>query len=136
MITKEREMLYSEETYNIRGAAYKVHELLGPGFSEAIYQDALEKELRERHIPYEREKEISVYYKGEPLKSFFKADFVCYGTIIVELKATSELIDAFKSQVINYLKATGYEVGLLMNFGESSLNIERIYRKNDGVYSP
>lgn len=129
-------MLYSEETYKIRGAAYKVHELMGPGFSEAIYQDALEKEFRDRQIPYEREKEISVYYKGEPLKSYFKADFVCYGKIIVELKATSELIDAFKSQVINYLKATGYEVGLLMNFGESSLNIERIYRKNDGVYSP
>lgn len=129
-------MLYSEESYKIRGAAYKVHELMGPGFSEAIYQDALEKELRERHIPYEREKEISVYYKGEPLNSFFKADFVCYRKIIVELKATSELIDAFKSQVINYLKATGYEVGLLMNFGEASLNIERIYRQKDGFYKP
>ena len=103
-----------------------VYNTLGPGFLEAVYQEALELELAKRNIPYEREKELSICYNGVVLKQTYRADFVCYGNIIVELKAVAHLDDTHRSQVFNYLKATGYKLGLLLNFGnEDGLEFER-----------
>ena len=117
---------YKTETYNIRGAIFAVHNELGCGFLERVYQDALEYEFSARSIPYEREKEIQIMYKGKPLGEPYRADFVCYNKIIVELKALSELDGAHRAQVINYLKATKMKLGLLINFGETSAKVERI----------
>jgi GxxExxY protein len=120
-------LVYSEYSYAINGAAFHVYNKLGHGFLEAVYQEALEIEFNRRKIPYEREKELKIYYDGIELKQTFKADFVCYGKIIVELKAVSELVDAHRSQVFNYLHATGFKLGLLYNFGCSEeLERERI----------
>lgn len=119
-------MLYrSKETYAINGAAMKVYNTLGAGFLEAVYQEALAIELAKCGIPFKREVEL-IYYDGQELKQTYRADFVCYDDIIVELKAVSNLEDSHRSQVFNYLKATGYKLGLLYNFGHSgSLQIER-----------
>ena len=87
------------------------------GFLEAVYQEALEIEFKKRNIPYEREKELKIVYDGIELKQTYKADFVCFGKIIVELKAVSTLDDAHRSQVYNYLHAIGHKLGLLYNFG-------------------
>lgn len=120
-------LLYSGESYTINGAAMEVYNQLGHGFLEAVYQEALEKEFLLRSIPFEREKLLTISYKGENLKQAYKADFVCYGKIIVELKAVSELTDAHRSQVYNYLHATGYRLGMIFNFGCSKgLERERI----------
>ena len=120
-------LIYKDESYNIVGAAFQVYNNLGFGFLEAIYQEALEIEFQRRGIPYEREKELNIVYDGVQLKQTYKADFVCYGKIIVELKAVSELDDAHRSQVYNYLHATGYRLGLLLNFGcYDELEKERI----------
>lgn len=119
---------YKVETYNIRGAIFAVHHELGNGFLERVYQDALEFEFQERGIPYEREKNIQVMYKGKPLGEPYRADFVCYDKIIVELKAVEKLQGIHRAQVVNYLKATGMKIGLLVNFGEEFANIERIVR--------
>ena len=115
-----------QETYNINGAAMHVYNILGHGFLEAVYQEALEIEFQRRGIPYEREKELSIDYDGKILKQTYKADFVCYDNIIVELKAVSKLESSHRSQVFNYLKATGYKVALLYNFGAAEgLEYER-----------
>lgn len=120
-------LIYKDESYNIVGAAFQVYNNLGFGFLEAVYQEALEIEFQRRGIPYEREKELNIVYDGVQLKQTYKADFVCYGKIIVELKAVSELDDAHRSQVYNYLHATGYRLGLLLNFGcYDELEKERI----------
>ena len=120
-------LLYSEQSYAINGAAFKVYNTLGPGFLEAVYQEALELELKKQGIPFEREKELIIHYDGIELKQTYRADFVCYGHIIVELKAVSELNDSHRSQVYNYLHATGFKLGLLYNFGNSDmLEKERI----------
>ena len=115
-------LLYSDLTYAINGAAFHVYNKLGHGFLEAVYQEALEIEFQRRNIPYEREKELKITYDGVELKQAYKADFVCYGKIIIELKAVSALDDAHRSQVYNYqvynyLHATGFKLGLLYNFG-------------------
>jgi GxxExxY protein len=110
-------LIYEQESYVINGAAMDVYNQLGHGFLEAVYQEAFERELKIRGIPYEREKELTIKYKGEVLKQKYKADFVCYGKIIVELKAVSDITDAHRSQVYNYLHATRYKLGLLFNFG-------------------
>ena len=120
-------IIHKEESYKIVGAAFKVYNGLGPGFLEAVYQEALEIEFQRQCIPYEREKELKIVYDGVELKQTYKADFVCFGKIIVELKAVSALDDAHRSQVYNYLHATGYKLGLLLNFGSSEeLEKERI----------
>lgn len=120
-------LIYNGESYAINGAAMEVYNQLGPGFLEAVYQEALERELLSRGIPFEREKLLTISYKGENLKQTYKADFVCYGKIIVELKAVSELTDAHRSQVYNYLHATGFHLGIILNFGFSNgLERERI----------
>lgn len=120
---------YKQETYDINGAAMHVYNVLGPGFLEPVYQEALSLEFKRRNIPYEREKELTIFYEGVELRQKYRADFVCYGKIIVELKAVAHLDDAHRSQVFNYLKATGYKVGLLFNFGNSEgLEYERKVR--------
>lgn len=115
-----------KEMYDIIGAAMEVHRVLGCGFPEKVYQDALEVELKLRGIPYEREKHLQVVYKNKVLEHDFFADFVCYGNIIVELKAVREMEDVFKAQCINYLKATGWKHSLLLNFGQPSLIYDKI----------
>ena len=116
---------YEQETYNIIGAAMKVHSELGPGFTERVYQEALAIEFSDRGIPFEREKEIHATYKGIELEGTFVPDFICYDKIIVELKAVKELDDVHRSQAINYAKIAGFNLSLLINFGESSLVKER-----------
>ena len=103
-----------------------VHRELGRGFLEPVYQEALAIEFDYLGIPYEREDEIEIIYRGVPLDKKYKADFVCYGEIILELKATDSLAKEHTAQVLNYLKATGYQLGLLINFGARSLQYKRI----------
>lgn len=112
---------YKQESYDIIGAAMQVYNILGPGFVEAVYQEALEIEFQRRGIPYEREKEIDVYYDGVLLQKKFQPDFICYDKIIIELKAVMELDDMNRVQVYNYLKATGMKLGLLINFGHPDI---------------
>jgi len=120
------DLIYKEESYKIIGAAMEVHKELGPGFLEAVYQEALEIEFQKQGIPYEREKLLTIYYKGIKLKKRYSADFVCYDKIIVELKALSELLSKDEAQVLNYLKTTKHKLGLLFNFGSKSLQHKRL----------
>ena len=116
---------YEQETYQIIGAAMKVHNELGPVFTEKVYQEALAIEFTERGIPFTREKEMHAIYKGIMLEGTFIPDFICYDKIIVELKAVKELDDVHRSQAINYAKIAGFGLSLLINFGEKSLVKER-----------
>lgn len=111
------ELLLKEEVYAIIGAAIEVHRELGHGFAEPVYQEALEIELKDRGIPFESQKTLVIYYKGQMLTKHYVADFVCYGQIIVEIKALTKLSETEEAQLLNYLKATGLRVGLLINFG-------------------
>ena len=112
-------LVYKDESYKIVGVAFKVYNTLGHGFLEPVYQEAFEIELKRQGIPYEREKVLKIWYDGVELKQTYKADFVCFGKIIVELKAVSALDDAHRAQTYNYLHATGFKLGLLLNFGNS-----------------
>ncbi|MCP4165332.1 MAG: GxxExxY protein [Chloroflexi bacterium] len=114
------------QTYRIIGAAMVVHRELGPGFLEAVYHEALSIEFEIQSIPYIHEVELPIHYKGRRLKKIYRADFVCYDDIIVELKALSKIAGKEKSQVINYLKASNHDRGLLLNFGAASLEVERL----------
>jgi GxxExxY protein len=113
------------ETFDIIGAAMAVHRGLGCGFLEAVYQEALEIEFGSRGIPCARECALPIQYSGRPLHTFYKADFVCYGKVIVELKACKSLEEAHEAQVINYLKASALPLCLLINFGAGSLQYKR-----------
>ncbi|MDD2220221.1 MAG: GxxExxY protein [Desulfoplanes sp.] len=114
------ELLYKKEVYDIFGAAIEVHRTLGPGFLEAVYQEAFELELQDWGIPYESQKPLHIHYKGNLLEKEYIADLVCYGRILVELKAVKELVPVHYAQVINYLKVTGLPLGLLINFSRLS----------------
>ncbi len=117
--------LYKQETYDIVGLCMEVHSVLGSGFLESVYQEALEVEFINRNVVYEREKEIKILYKGNELSKYFIADFLCCDEIIVELKAVKKIEDIHIAQILNYLKATGKKVGLLVNFGTKSLEYRR-----------
>jgi GxxExxY protein len=110
-------VIYADECYVIQGAVFEVYREMGCGFLEAVYQECLEKELRVRQVPFDAQKELVLTYKGETLSKIYQPDFICYGKIIVELKAVREIAPEHKAQLLNYLKATGLELGLLVNFG-------------------
>ncbi|MDD5689812.1 MAG: GxxExxY protein [Caldisericia bacterium] len=120
------DILYKEECYQIIGACMNVHKELGPGFLEAVYQESLTLEFLEQGIPFEKEKDIRIVYKGKTLDKCYKADFLCFDNIIVEVKALSEISNDHISQLLNYLKATKLRVGLLVNFGSSRLVYKRL----------
>jgi GxxExxY protein len=121
------ELLFKEEVYKIIGAAMEVYNELGTGFLQPVYQEAMEIEVEERKIPSVPQHEIIIVYKGKALKKFYKADLLCYGKIIVEIKAIDCLTSREESQLLNYLKATGLPLGLLINFGaEHNLEWKRM----------
>ena len=113
----ETGILFKEESYRIVGACFEVYNELGSGFLEAVYQEALRREFQLQGIPFQEKPEIELYYKGERLDQTYQPDFLCFGQIIVELKAAKSLADDHRAQAINYLKATRKKLGLLVNFG-------------------
>ncbi len=119
-------LFYKDESFKIIGKCMEVHNNLGPGFLEIVYKDALEWEFRKAEIPYSREKEYVVNYKGIILPHKFYADFVVYDKIILEIKAVAGIADEFIAQAINYLKVSGNKLALIVNFGELKLNSKRI----------
>jgi GxxExxY protein len=118
--------LYAEETYKIIGILFEVHKTLGKGFSEIVYKDAIEFEFREQDIPFEREKEYAINYKGAFLKHKFFADFVVFNSIILEIKTVDCFNNNHYNQCINYLKVSKNELALLVNFNSNSLEHKRI----------
>ena len=120
------ELYLKEESYSIVGAAMKLHAALGCGFLEAVYQEGLEIAFRKFEIPFEAQKELTISLWGETLKKTYVADFVAYDRIIVEIKALKSLTGAEEAQVLNYLKASGYRLGILINFGAPQLEFKRI----------
>lgn len=123
----DKEILFKEECYQIQGAIFEVYREMGCGFLEAVYQECLEKELARQGIPFESQQALKLSYKGEPLAQTYKPDLVCFGSVIVELKALSATTGEHKAQVLNYLKATGLRLGLLANFGcHPKATVERL----------
>jgi GxxExxY protein len=119
-------LIYADETFRIRNALFEVYKEKGCGFTEPIYQEWLEMELFLQEIPYDAQRQIPLTYKGRKLGHTFVPDVICYDKIILELKAVSALTDEHRSQIINYLKATGMKLGLLINFGaKDGVVIER-----------
>ena len=120
-------LLFKEEIYTIVGCCIEVWKILGYGFSEIVYKDAMEQEFLENEIPFKREDELPVYYKSRILKHRFNADFTLFDNIIVEVKSCDEGInDQAVSQTLNYLKASGCKVGLIINFGKSKMEYKRL----------
>ncbi len=117
------EILYKDEVFHIMGAAMEVHDTLGPGFLEPVYQEAFEMELVERGIPFEAQKTLPISYKNRILKKEYIADLVGYNAIIIEIKAIAQITAREEAQLLNYLKATGLRLGLLINFN-SHMHLE------------
>ena len=120
------ELLFKKESYSIIGAAMEVHRTLGRGFLESVYQESLGLELSIRQVPFSKEQNLDLYYKGEKLNKYFTVDFICFNKIILELKSVSGLTSEHEAQVFNYLKATQLNLALLINFGANSLQYKRI----------
>ena len=120
------DLLFAEEIYNITGAAMDVQNELGTGFLEPVYQEALAIEMNARGIPFEREKELMIEYKGIILDKKYYADFVCYDDIIVELKAVDAIKNEHVAQVLNYLHASQKKLGYIINFGVKPLQRKRV----------
>ncbi|MBS1791279.1 MAG: GxxExxY protein [Acidobacteria bacterium] len=114
-------LIYEEESYAIKGACMEVYKTMGNGFLELVYQECLQIEFSKRGIPFFSQKPLTLTYQGQILKQKYQPDFVCYDKIIVEIKAISRLSPENHAQVMNYLKATDYQLGLLFNFGHSPL---------------
>ncbi|HEY0435232.1 MAG TPA: GxxExxY protein [Phenylobacterium sp.] len=121
----EKPLLFAEETFRIRGAVFDVHKVIGPGFLEAVYQECLGLEFASRGIPFAAMRPVPLHYKGVRLSQSYTPDFVCFDKIVLELKAARELAPEHRAQIMNYLKATGLTLGLLINFGALSAKIER-----------
>ncbi len=127
-----KKLIYPEESYAIMGACFNVYKDKGCGFTEPIYQECMEIELEYQAIPFHAQKRMKLVYRGKELKRTFKPDFICYDKIIVELKSVSQLIDEHRAQVLNYLNATGFQLGLLVNFGHfPKVEYERIILTDD-----
>lgn len=123
------EILLKDESYRIMGACFEVYNEMGCGFLEAVYQECLGIEFADRNVPFIPQQKLDLRYKANPLKSVYIPDFVCFGQIIVEIKALSELTNEHRAQIHNYLKATGFKLGLLVNFGApGKVQYERIVR--------
>ena len=120
------EIILKEESYKIIGACIEVHRTLGMGFKEIIYKDALEIEFKSLEISYQREKLYKIEYKGKVLPRKYAADFVVFNSIILEVKSTPYIINSFVAQTINYLRASGIKLGIIVNFGEKSLTYKRV----------
>ena len=121
------EIIYRDESYKIMGACFEVYKTMGCGFLEAVYQECLEIELADREVPFVPKRQLELSYKERRLKQRYEPDFICYEKIILEIKAVSALTDEHRAQVQNYLRATGYRLGLLVNFGHHPLvEAERI----------
>ncbi len=120
-------LIYKEESYEILGACFEVYKEKGCGLLEAVYQECLEIEMNLRNIPFSPQAALTLYYKDRKLKQTYTPDFKCYEKIIVELKAVKELCDEHRAQVFNYLRATGFQLGMIINFGHyPKLEYERI----------
>ncbi len=119
-------IIYKEESYRIIGACMKVHRNLGPGFLESVYEEALQREFQNQGIPFQRQVKLNVFYEGKKLDKFFKADFLCFEKIILEIKAVNFLPQNSWLQLRNYLATTNMRLGVLINFGEASLQYKRI----------
>jgi len=126
----KRDYIYPDECYAIRGALFEVHRNLGAGFTEDIYQSALELELAASGIPFEAQKEFTMSYKGTPLNKIFKADIVCYGKIILELKSVKTILPEHQAQLINYLRVSNLKLGFVVNFNEHPLIKPQPYYNN------
>jgi GxxExxY protein len=113
------DLLFKDEVYAIVGAAIEVHRILGPGFLEPVYQEALEIEMRDRKIPHEPQRKLRIYYKERLLEKYYITDFACYDSIMVEIKAEKALTGVDEAQMINQLKVTKLRVGVLINFGSA-----------------
>jgi GxxExxY protein len=122
------DLIFKDEAYKIIGACMEVHKYLGEGFLEPVYQEALEKEFLMQGIPHVREQKLQINYKGFTLDKFYVADFVCFDSVIVELKALQALTTQHEAQMLNYLKATQLQLGLLVNFGSKSLEYKRLIK--------
>jgi len=123
----QKELLYKEECYAIQGAIFEVYREMGCGFVESVFQECMERELRARDIPFTAQQELQIFYKGSKLEQIFKPDIICYGKIIVELKAVKTIAPEHRAQLFNYLKASNLRLGLLVNFGHHpKAEIERI----------
>ncbi len=122
-------MIYPEESYAIQGALFEVYRELGAGFLESVYQEALTREFALRGLPAVSQPKLEIHYKGELLTQHFEADFVCYSKIIIEIKSCKRLDDIHRAQTQNYLRATGFQLAILANFGNSpKLEYERIVK--------
>ncbi|MDR3684098.1 MAG: GxxExxY protein [Geothrix sp.] len=126
----KEDILFKDEAFAIVGAAMEVHSVLGHGFLEAVYADAMALELRRRDIPFQREVPISLTYKGDILPHAYRADFLVYDQIILELKAIKALADSDRAQALHYLKATGHSLAILANFGAPKLDWMRLVLTN------
>jgi len=119
-------LLYENEAFQIRGAAFEVYRAMGAGFLEGVYQECLEIEFARRQVPFQARRPLCLAYQGQPLRQTYVADFVCYERIIVELKSTRAIAPEHRAQTVNYLRATDMKLGLLINFGSSPrIEIER-----------
>jgi len=124
---RREKIIFKEKSYAIQGAIFEVYKTMGSGFLESVYQECLEKEFELRKIPFKSQKEIRLNYKNILLNQTYRADFICFDSILIEIKAVSQILDVHRAQVLNYLEASNLKLGLLVNFSSfPKVDIERI----------